>query len=148
MQFLLISEGLWDVIEEEGDDEDLKKKSRKAWARIGLHVKKHHIQTVRDNPTAKGLWETLQATYKAKSIARKIALKRQLNNLKKQADEPITKYAARAKSIWSDLVAAGTQTPESELTLSVLAGLPVEYKVIATVLETRTEELTEELPKP
>ena len=39
-------------------------------------------------------------------------------------------------------MATGTQTPESELTLSVLAGLPVEYEIIATVLETRTEELT------
>lgn len=144
MQFLLISEGLWDVTQEAGDDDndDFKKKSKKAWARIGLHVKKHHIQTVLDNPTAKSLWDTLEATYKAKSIARKIALKRQLNTLSKQADEPITKYAARAKTIWSDLVAAGTQTPESELTLSILAGLPAEYEIVATVLETRTEELT------
>ena len=78
MQFLLISEALSDVVEEAGDndDDDLKKKSGKACAGIGLHVKKHQIQTVRDNPTAKCLWDTLVATYKAKSTARKIAPKR------------------------------------------------------------------------
>ena len=76
-----------------------------------------------------------------KNNARKISLRKQLNTLSKAPSEPITKYVARAKTIWSDLVATGTQMPESEVALLILTGLPKEYEVVATVLEVQAEEL-------
>lgn len=91
---------------------------------------------------AKSLWDTLEATYKAKSIAHKIALKRQLNMLRKQADEPITKYAARAKSTWSDLGSKHID-PRVRAHLVSLGRLAKQNtRSLSTVLETRTEELT------
>ena len=61
-------------------------------------AKKHHLNTVEQAGTAKGLWETFQPTYKAKSNANRIALRKQLNTLKKLPSEPITKYVDRAKT--------------------------------------------------
>jgi len=99
---------------------------------------------------AKGLWDTFTATYKAKNNARKISLRKELNTLNKEPSELITKYVARAKTIWSDLVATGTEMLEVEVTLLILTGLPKEYEVVATVLEIRSEELTidEVVPHP
>ena len=141
MKYYLIGKDLWDVVETGGDSEDDKKKDKKAKAAIGLRVKKHHLNTVEKAGTAKGLWETFQATYRAKSNANKIVLRKQLNTLQKLPSEPITKYVDRAKTIWSDLTATGTEMPETEVTLLILTGLPKEYEVVATVLETSSAEL-------
>ena len=141
MKYFLIGKDLWDVVETGVVDDSDKKKDRKAIAAIGLRVKKHHLNTVEQAGSAKGLWETFQATYKAKSNANRIALRKQLNTLKKLPSEPITKYVDRAKTIWSDLTATGTEMPETEVTLLILTGLPKEYEVVATVLETSSTEL-------
>ena len=69
-------------------------------------------------------------------------LRRDLISLKKQADEPLTKFVARGKAIWSDLVATGYECQETEVTLSVLAGLPAEYEMVVTVLTTTTDDLS------
>lgn len=65
-------------------------------------------------------------TYEAKSVVRINVLKRQLNNFIKLADEAITTCTANVKSTLSDFEAAGTDTSDSALTLSVLAGLATE----------------------
>lgn len=49
---------------------------------------------------------------------------------------------ARGKAIWSDLVATGYECQESEVTLSVLAGLPAEYEMVVTVLTTTSDDLS------
>lgn len=144
MKYYLIGKDLWDIVENGGNSDDDKKKDKKAIAAIGLRVKKHHLNTVEKAGTAKGLWETFQATYRAKSNANKIVLRKQLNTLKKLPLEPITKYVDRAKTIWSDLTAtlcSGIEMPETEVTLLILTGLPKEYEVVATVLETSSAEL-------
>ena len=140
-KYALIGKDLWDIVENGGDSAEDKKKDLKAKAFIGLRVKKHHLNTVEQAATAKGLWDTFTATYKAKNNARKISLRKELNTLSKEPSEPITKYVARAKTIYSDLVATGTQMPESEVALLILTGLPKEYEVVATVLEVQSEEL-------
>lgn len=141
MKYFLIGKDLWEVVESGAQDDSDKKKDRKAIAAIGLRVKKHHLNTVEKAGTAKSLWETFQATYKANSNANRIAFRKQLNTLKKLPSEPITKYVDRAKTIWSDLTATGTEMPETEVTLLILTGLPKEYEVVATVLETSSEEV-------
>ena len=141
MKYYLIGKDLWDIVENRGNSDDDKKKDKKAIAAIGLRVKKHHLNTMEKAGSAKGLWETFQATYRAKSNANKIVLRKQLNTLNRLPSEPITKYVDRAKTIWSDLTATGTEMPETDVTLPILTGLPKEYEVVATVLETSSAEL-------
>ena len=62
---------------------------QKALALIGLSVMDHHLPSLGQRETAKAAWDALEAVYKAKSMARRVALKREMNSLKKAADEPM-----------------------------------------------------------
>ena len=79
--------------------------------------------------------------YKAKSMARRVALKREMNSLKKAAEEPMTKYVARAKELRDQLAAAGHITNDEEVAAALLAGLPPDYDVIVAVLETTADKV-------
>lgn len=82
-------------------------KDAKALAQIGLYVKDHHLPMLERCTSAKNAWEQLEAVYQAKSNARKRQLRKELTQLKKEAYEPLSKYAARAKDIQNQLRATG-----------------------------------------
>ncbi|GAB4822220.1 hypothetical protein N2152v2_009266 [Parachlorella kessleri] len=94
---------------------------------------------------SKGLWaaawETLKATYEAKSNARKLMLRRELTQLKMKPAEPLTVYAARAKDLQAQLRSAGDQVRDQEIALQFLAGLPPAFSMISTVLTSGDREL-------
>ena len=140
MRFMLISKGLWkhvinieEVTDTDGD--------QKALALIGLSVMDHHLPSLGQRETAKAAWDALEAVYKAKSMARRVALKREMNSLKKAAEEPMTKYVARAKELRDQLAAAGHTTNDEEVAAALLAGLPPDYDVIVAVLETAGDKV-------
>jgi gag-polypeptide of LTR copia-type len=133
MRFLLITKGYWKAVQASGEPEDAK-----ALAMIGLCVEDHHLTSIEKCQTAKEAWEALEAVYRAKSTARMLQLKRELNALKKEASEPVTKYIARAKSIRDQLQGAGHHVEDADMVLSVLAGLPPEYDMLVCVLENAT----------
>ena len=83
----------------------------------------HHLPSLGQRETAKAAWDALEAVYKAKSMARRVALKREMNSLKKAAEEPMTKYVARAKELRDQLAAAGLATDDEEVAAALLAGL-------------------------
>ena len=58
------------------------------------------------------------------------------------AQEPLTKYIERAKSLWSELTASGLEIQESEICWSTLSGLPSEYDMVVTVLNHTAADLT------
>ena len=136
MKALLLSKELWGVIE--GDDED-KKKSNQVMGLLLLHVSDYHLGLADEVATAKGLWDKLESTFKAKYNARRLLLRQQLNTLRKEATESIPQYVARAKSIASELEAVGHKPEASELSLPVLSGLPKEYNVLVTIVSVAKE---------
>jgi hypothetical protein len=107
-----------------------------------LHLADFHLHRVQSASSAKELWDSFEATFKAKNNARRVSLRKQLNSLQKEPSEPPTKYTARAKGLWSDLVATGHEMKEAELCWTVLSSLPKEYDIVVTILETSTEELS------
>lgn len=139
MKWLLISKGLWEPVKNGAAEDD--GVDQKALALIGLCVKDHHLPTLAAYTTAKEAWDALDAVYKAKSNARRLQLKRELNGLAKSPEEPLSKYVARAKNIRDQLAAAGHVVKDDEVAMSVLAGLPSEFDILATVLETSDEAL-------
>ena len=146
MKFLLIHKGLWTAVAGDAGQET---HNEKALAVIALNMKDHHLTTVAACKTAKEAWDALEGIYKAKTLARRLQLRRELNNLKKEPAEPLPKYMARAKSIWSDLVTTGHDIKSSEVVWSMLAGLPREYETTIAILEASDKELDldEILPK-
>ena len=117
MKFLLIHKGLWGAV---SGDVGQETHNEKALAVITLNVKDHHLTTVATCTTAKQAWDALEGIYKAKTLARRLQLRRELNNLKKEPAEPLPKYVARARSIWNDLVTTGHDIKSSEVVWSVL----------------------------
>jgi hypothetical protein len=73
MKLLLIHKKLWKVVE---DPTATAEQSQGALVLIGLHVKDHHLRKVAAAKTAKELWGDLETTYKSKSNARKMLLRR------------------------------------------------------------------------
>jgi galactitol-specific phosphotransferase system IIB component len=139
MRYLLLHKGLWtSVTEDEPRDDGA---DQKALALIGLSVKDHHLSTLAECKTSKEAWDALAGVYKAKSNAKRLQLKRELNALKKDPAEPLTKYVGRAKDIRDQLRAAGYAVKDEEVALSTLAGLPDEYDIIVTMLENTDETL-------
>lgn len=58
------------------------------------------------------------------------------------AQEPLTKYIERAKSLWCELTASGLEIQKSEICWSTLSGLPSEYDMVVTVLNHMAADLT------
>ncbi|DBB02950.1 TPA: hypothetical protein ACH3X1_013546 [Trebouxia sp. C0004] len=121
---LLLSKALWDVVRGEEDD---KAKSEQALGLVQLYVSDYYLSTADGIKTAKGLWDKLENTFKATSNARRLTLRQELNNLKKEPSEQMTQYIARAKELASNLDAIGHKVEDSEVALPRLAGLPQEY---------------------
>ncbi len=137
MKYALVNKGLWKAVSAEVEvDVDV---DQKAIALIGLFVKDHHLATLEECKSAKEAWQRLERVYQSKSNARKLQLKRELNQLKKESGEPLTKFVARAKALRDQLCAAGLDVKSEEVTWAVLAGLPKEFDVVVTVLQTAEE---------
>jgi hypothetical protein len=143
MRFLLITKGLWAPIIASSEEERTASAAHddKALALIGLCVKDHHLATLAECRTARDAWNKLESIHKAKSNARRLQLRRELNMLRKDNNEPLTKYFARAKTIQDELIAAGYPVQDQEVVTCTLAGLPTEYDTMTTVLEASDTEL-------
>ena len=115
MRLLLIQKGLWTPVTE--DEPKNPEQDQKAFACIGLHMKDHYASTLEECTTSKGLWDKLEATYKAKSTSKQLQLRRQPNALKKDPAEPLTKYVGRTKDIRDQMRAAGLEAKDHEVVL-------------------------------
>ena len=115
--------------------------SKGALALIGLHVKDHYLGKVAATKTIKELWDDLETTYKSKSNAGKMLLRREINALQLASGEPISMYVARAEDIYKNLTSAGSDMKTEDLAFAIVAGLPNEYGTLVTILEVTSEKL-------
>lgn len=146
MEMVLESKGIWDTVEnglptDPPPSDEVIKADRKARAEMGLCLGDDHLSVFTENNSAKSLWQALKGIYQQKSQARKLVLNAQLIGLKKSSKESVAKYIARVKQIRDELIAAGDQPNDDLLTLTVLKGLPDEYKDVRAQMQT-TVQLT------
>jgi len=102
---------------------------------IQMSVKPVHLNSVTAVSTAKDAWDALKDIFEARDNARLLQLVHELSNLKKDGDENIIKYTSRAKGLRQKLAMLGKQVDENTLVLQIRSGLPAEYDMIKTVLE-------------
>lgn len=131
VQSYLTIKGCWGAVSDSSD----KAKSAEALAYIRLLVSEFYLPTLEACKTAQEAWDLLESTFKSKSLAKRLQLKRELNSLQLVPSESLTKYVARAKTIRGQLVAAGYSVSDDEVVLCVLAGLPAPYDAAVTMLE-------------
>lgn len=138
VQSFLTIKGCWDAVSDSSDQA----KSAQALAYIRLLVSEFYLPTLEACKTAQEAWDLLEASFKSKSLARRLQLKRELNSLQLEGAEDLTQYVARAKTIRGQLVAAGYSVSDDEVVLCVLAGLPAPYDAAVTMLEGSDKALT------
>ena len=136
MRSYLITKKLWRGVE---DPSANREETVEALALITLNVSDHLLGSLSEMEDAKEAWEHLESTFKSKSVARKLQLKRELQTLKMKGDESVTLYVTRARDIWQELKSAGEKVTDDELAWNVLTGLPSSFDVLVTVLETQAE---------
>ena len=141
LKYLMIDKGLWGAIDPDFAEPSTIKGAalidKRAKAVIGLCVQPHHHDTVESAKTAKELWETLESIYKPRGNAQQLRLRKAPASLEQIGSEPITKYICRAKTTWHNLEACGGKATESEVVLSILAGLDRRYTTISSIISSR-----------
>jgi hypothetical protein len=85
-------------------------------------VEDHRLGKVAAAKTAKELWDDLETTYKSKSNARRMLLRREINTPKLGFGEPISMYLARAEDLYKNLTAAGSDKKPEGLAFANLGG--------------------------
>ncbi len=139
MKCLLITKELWGAIE---DSEHASAATDKlALGLIGLYLSPINMGTWDRCSKAKECWEVLEGIYKANSVASRLQMRKELNSFQQQPEEPITDYVARAQTLRDHLLAAGEEVKDEQLAMTVLTGLPANYDIVATVLETTSSKL-------
>ncbi len=139
LKALFLSKRLAGVID--GTDED-KDNSSQVLGLIQLHLSDAYLSMADDVATGKALWDKLEATFTAQNNARRLLLRQELNSLRKAPTESISEYIARAKELATNLETVGHKPDPSDVTLSVLAGLPKEFSVLVTIVGTLKETQT------
>ena len=145
MKSYLITKGIWKGVEDSAGNAE---ESIKALALITMHVADHLLGALSEAANAGVAWKLLEETFKSKSVARRLQLKREMQNLKMKGDESVTSFVGRARDLFRELKAAGDVIKEEELAWSVLTGLPSEYDTLVTVLETNNQNLNLETILP
>jgi transposase InsO family protein len=128
----LDAKDLWKVIVPGTEPDDAA--NRKALNFIRLHIKPMYISDLRGCTTAKEAWEKLKSMHASKNKARRLNAMRELNNLRMNTGESITKYFARANGLKDMVIGAGSSVTDEDFCLRVLNGLPAEYDMVATAL--------------
>jgi hypothetical protein len=137
VKMLLAAKDLWPAVD---PGNVLPELDTKAQATIGLHVGDNFLPTVIQAPTAREAWLALQNMFQASSMARKLALMRELNDLRLEPSESMAAYVNRARQLQQDLAGAGHILPPADVAARLLMGLPKAYDVMVTVLETTAGE--------
>jgi hypothetical protein len=132
MKLLLVKKQLWAAVDPGNLPTD---RDAQALALIGMHVSDSYLPTIFECKTAKEAWTKLAAMLQPTSTTRRLALLRELNELRKENGEPMVTYVNRAKQLMTSLLGVGQTIDSKEMALRMLAGLPKQYDVLVTVLE-------------
>uniref|UniRef100_A0A2A4JC36 Retrovirus-related Pol polyprotein from transposon TNT 1-94-like beta-barrel domain-containing protein n=1 Tax=Heliothis virescens TaxID=7102 RepID=A0A2A4JC36_HELVI len=144
MKMTLVLEGLWKCVG--GTDTDSTKDQR-ALARICLGIKSCFIQHVRSANTAKEAWDALKSVFEDKGLYRRVLLLRQLHRANYTHYNSMNEYIEGVMTLVQQLADIGRVIEDKEVAEILLSGLPQEYDVLVSSLESLSslEALTSEM---
>ena len=137
MCFYLQYKDLWDVVANgipSGEAAKAKQQDQRARALIGLNVQSQYKSRVTSASSAKAAWDDLVDLFKSKTTASRLQLRRELNQLRKEPNESLTKYQGRLYSLRDQLISINAKPDDIDLILAFLNGLPEEYSTAIDVL--------------
>jgi gag-polypeptide of LTR copia-type/Domain of unknown function (DUF4219) len=150
MRALLSLKDLWDVVANGLPDNASaadRKRDHRARDYIALNLADHHLTRVKDDMTAKVLWDAFKGTYQAESTARRMQLRHELTSLRKRADESISAYFTRACGLRDSLADIGHPTEDDTVLHALLGGLPDAFDMIVRIIVSSNEERDLELDR-
>lgn len=143
MRMALIMEGLWSCID---GSETSSSTDQKALARICLAVKPNCIQYLRNATSAKQAWKQLQDVFEDKGLYRRVVLLRKLHRSDYHEYNSMAAYIEGIMTLVQQLADIGRVIDDKEVAEILLSGLPEEFDVLVSGLETAnlSETLTSE----
>lgn len=133
IRMLLTLDGVWGCVE--GTDTDAARDQR-ALARICLSLQPKLFQFVRAAKTSKEAWKSLSDTFEDKGLYRKVLLLRQLHRMEYVNYTSMSEYIEAVMSCVAQLADIGKTIEDGETAEILLSGLPEQYDVIVSGLET------------
>ena len=141
MEALLNEKRLWMIITDTPSDADRRDPE---WIQgdatvrclIIKHIAPSHTQYIRDKATAKDMWESLENTFQRKSRTKRIYLKKKMNRMHCEDDEPLESFFLKFDTLVREYKGAGGNVEDEELVIQLLSSLPERYDTVATAIET------------
>lgn len=140
---LLQYNGLIKLLKTEGGEDD--PDDQKAKSIIMLSLSDNLLMLHGNEITAKKLWDSLANRYRENNISRKMALKRELAQVKMSSDQKITDHIVKLESIFSQLLTCGEEITEENKMLTLLGSLTQDFDPVVTAIETMVTEDTKYL---
>lgn len=107
-----------------------------------------YIEYVRGKDTAKGMWDSLCATFEKKSAQNQTLVRKELAKLRLREGEDMNKHLLKFDSLIRQLKSAGAKPEEADLVSQLFLTLPESYDAVVTALENLpNEELTVSIVK-
>lgn len=151
VEFLLISEGIWDVIAEPRPgvpDEAWIRKDDQARAAIGLLVEDSQLIHIRQAKNALDAWNSLRDIHQKGSLSTKVFLLKRICRLTLEEGGNMELHINLMMELVDKLSAMGEVLNNQLIVAMLLSSLPDSYGTLITALESRDEkELTMELVK-
>lgn len=146
MEMLLIGKGYWQVIKDDAPvpvTDVWTEKDEKTHSLIALSVEDGQIQHIRKCKSAKEAWKNLKEFHEKDTPNSRVAILRKLMTKKLEENGDVVAHVNEMNELFQKLLALGEEfKPEFILSATLIGSLPESYSALATVLESRNEELT------
>ena len=120
--------------------EEFHKLDLKAQDIITSLISDDFLEYVRDQTTAKGMWDSLCATFERRSCQGQTLVRKELANLKLLEGGNLNAHLIKFDNLVRQLKAAGAKPSEGDLISQLFITLPASYDAVVTALENLAEE--------
>lgn len=119
---------------------DAMKREKKCKSILVQTIHDDQLENIKDKPTAKGMFDTLEAMFERKSVSSQLLLRKQLLTMKYNDTEEMIKHFLKFDKKIRELKSTGTNLEELDIVVHLLITLPKSYDNLVTALETMDQK--------
>jgi hypothetical protein len=146
MEQYLIVDGLWDIVSgvetepvEISKRDDFLRRQKSARAQIALHISPSQFNTVRFNTDPKRIWEELQQLNRLRGSSTRMALRRELLNMKKDPEMPMSTWITSVRDVAQRIKDLKGDVPDEGIMAVLMNSLPESYAPLVIQLDAMEE---------
>lgn len=146
MELLLIKEKVWDTISSSASSpcsSTWTDKDNTARALIGLNVDDNQLSHIRNQTTAKGVWEALKNIHENDSVVNLVTLIREMYATKMEEGDDLQTHLDKLSNLFEKIYDLGEKLSDTMKIGIILSSLPISWDTLVTAFEVRKkDELT------